>query len=104
MSFELHFIVFIVIRSLSYEIVVVEDNSPDGTLAVAEALRECFGQDHIIILSRAGKLGLGSAYMDGLKLCKGEFIFLMDADMSHHPKHIPEFIEYVDLLSAFTPL
>jgi dolichol-phosphate mannosyltransferase len=37
-------------------------------------------------------MGLGSAYIDGLELCTGEFIFLMDADMSHHPKHIPEFI------------
>jgi dolichol-phosphate mannosyltransferase len=37
-------------------------------------------------------MGLGSAYVDGLKKCKGNFVFLMDADMSHHPKHIPEFI------------
>jgi glycosyltransferase involved in cell wall biosynthesis len=39
-------------------------------------------------------MGLGSAYIDGLKKCTGDFIFLMDADMSHHPKHIPEFIKY----------
>lgn len=47
----------------------------------------------IKILAREGKLGLGSAYKDGLKLCNGEYVILMDADMSHHPKHIPEFIE-----------
>jgi dolichol-phosphate mannosyltransferase len=40
-------------------------------------------------------VGLGSAYIDGLKKCSGQFVFLMDADMSHHPKHIPEFIKYV---------
>lgn len=40
-------------------------------------------------------MGLGSAYIDGLARCKGNFIFLMDADMSHHPKFIPEFIRYV---------
>ena len=72
--------------------VIVEDNSPDGTLQVAEKLKEIYGKEKIIIISRPGKLGLGSAYMDGLKICRGEFVFLMDADMSHHPQHIPEFI------------
>ena len=43
--------------------------------------------------ARPGKLGLGSAYIDGLSKCKGEFVILMDADLSHHPKFIPQFIE-----------
>eukprot|EP01016_Furgasonia_blochmanni_P016109 TRINITY_DN1914_c0_g1_i5.p1 TRINITY_DN1914_c0_g1~~TRINITY_DN1914_c0_g1_i5.p1 ORF type:complete len:267 (+),score=50.93 TRINITY_DN1914_c0_g1_i5:88-801(+) len=47
----------------------------------------------IKILPRAGKLGLGTAYRDGLKLCDGNFIILMDADLSHHPKYLPEFIK-----------
>jgi dolichol-phosphate mannosyltransferase len=34
-------------------------------------------------------MGLGSAYVDGLKLCKGNFVIIMDADFSHHPKFIP---------------
>eukprot|EP00607_Mallomonas_marina_P003250 CAMPEP_0182428706 /NCGR_PEP_ID=MMETSP1167-20130531/23224_1 /TAXON_ID=2988 /ORGANISM="Mallomonas Sp, Strain CCMP3275" /LENGTH=241 /DNA_ID=CAMNT_0024611747 /DNA_START=121 /DNA_END=846 /DNA_ORIENTATION=- len=76
-----------------YEVIIVEDNSPDGTLEVAKKLQETFGKSKIIIHPRPGKLGLGSAYMDGLKLCKGSFVFLMDADMSHHPEHIPEFIK-----------
>ena len=46
-----------------------------------------------MILSRAGKLGLGTAYRDGLKKASGDFIFLMDADFSHHPKFIPDFIK-----------
>lgn len=46
-----------------------------------------------ILLRRAGKLGLGSAYRDGLKKCTGNWIILMDADFSHHPKFIPTFIE-----------
>lgn len=37
-------------------------------------------------------MGLGSAYLDGIKDCTGDFVFLMDADMSHHPKFIPEMI------------
>eukprot|EP01038_Epipyxis_sp_PR26KG_P003984 gene3984-5708_t len=79
-------------RDLNFEIIIVEDNSPDGTLEVANVLQRIYGGDKIKILSRSGKLGLGSAYMDGLKHCSGDFIFLMDADMSHHPKHISEFI------------
>ena len=38
----------------------------------------------LIIHQRPGKLGLGSAYTDGLSLCRGDFVFLMDADLSHH--------------------
>ena len=45
-----------------------------------------------VLLSRAGKLGLGTAYRDGLGLSTGNFVFLMDADFSHHPKFIPAFI------------
>ena len=48
---------------IEYEIVIVEDNSPDGTLQVAQSIQKIFGKDKIIILSRSGKLGLGSAYM-----------------------------------------
>ena len=44
------------------------------------------------IVSRAGKLGLGTAYRDGLVVSRGNFVFLMDADFSHHPKFIPAFI------------
>ena len=78
---------------MEYEVIIVDDNSPDGTLEVAKALVACFGADKIQILSRSAKLGLGSAYQDGLKLCSGDFVFLMDADMSHHPKYIPQFIK-----------
>ncbi len=45
------------------------------------------------VLERAGKQGLGSAYKDGVKLCKGQFVIIMDADLSHHPKYIPVMIE-----------
>lgn len=71
----------------------MEDNSPDGTLQVAESLRACYGERKVLILQRPGKLGLGSAYIDGLKLCTGDFVILMDADMSHHPSHIPQFVQ-----------
>ena len=79
---------------MEIEIVVVDDNSPDKTAEVVRAMQGIYGESKIILHSRGGKLGLGSAYIDGLEFCSGNFIFLMDADMSHHPKFIPEFIKY----------
>lgn len=81
---------------LNYEIVVVDDSSPDGTLAVAESLRTIFGEDRFKIVSRPGKLGLGSAYSAGLAASSGGRIVLMDADLSHHPKFIPQMIAVMD--------
>eukprot|EP00565_Helicotheca_tamesis_P002147 CAMPEP_0185733960 /NCGR_PEP_ID=MMETSP1171-20130828/21008_1 /TAXON_ID=374046 /ORGANISM="Helicotheca tamensis, Strain CCMP826" /LENGTH=230 /DNA_ID=CAMNT_0028403825 /DNA_START=41 /DNA_END=730 /DNA_ORIENTATION=- len=81
---------------LSYEIVVVDDSSPDGTLAVAQSLQKAFGEEHITIVSRKGKLGLGSAYSAGLAKSKGDRIILMDADLSHHPKFIPQMVEVME--------
>ena len=52
-----------------------------------------FGK-RLVLLERPGKMGLGSAYVDGLKKSSGNFIVLMDADLSHHPRFLPEFIQY----------
>lgn len=71
-------------RKLDYEIIIVEDNSPDGTLAVAQELQRIYGANHIRIHARPGKLGLGTAYIEGLELATGNYVILMDADMSHH--------------------
>mmetsp|Transcript_23351 Transcript_23351/g.49345 ORF Transcript_23351/g.49345 Transcript_23351/m.49345 type:complete len:245 (+) Transcript_23351:195-929(+) len=84
---------------LNYEIVVVDDSSPDNTLAVAQDLQSIFGgtnNAHFKIVSRKGKLGLGSAYAAGLKASTGDRIILMDADLSHHPKFIPQMIDVMD--------
>lgn len=78
---------------VDYEIVVIDDNSPDGTLKTAENLQKVYGDDRIILAPRAGKLGLGTAYTFGVKRATGDFIVIMDADMSHHPKFLPKFIE-----------
>jgi dolichol-phosphate mannosyltransferase len=72
--------------------VIVEDSSPDGTYEVALKLQGIYGAERLKILKRAGKLGLGSAYIDGMRLCSGNFVLLMDADLSHHPKFIPSMI------------
>lgn len=53
-----------------------------------------FGPTQVIV-EREGKLGLGSAYREGLKRATGSFVIIMDADLSHHPKYIPNMIEYI---------
>lgn len=76
-----------------YEVIIIDDNSPDGTLEVAKQLQEIYGEEKIVLRPRAAKLGLGTAYKHGIGHATGNFIILMDADLSHHPKFIPEFIE-----------
>lgn len=49
-------------------------------------------------MARSGKLGLGSAYQEGIKHARGEFVIIMDADLSHHPKYIPAMIQYISVL------
>ncbi|KAJ0036443.1 hypothetical protein NQD34_005120 [Periophthalmus magnuspinnatus] len=67
-----------------YEIIVIDDGSPDGTLEVAQQLQNIYGEDKILLRPRAKKLGLGTAYIHGIKHASGNFIFIMDADLSHH--------------------
>ncbi|KAK2713819.1 hypothetical protein QYM36_009637, partial [Artemia franciscana] len=76
-----------------YEIIIIDDGSPDGTLDVAKELQKKYGSDRIILRPREKKLGLGTAYVHGMKYSTGDFIVTMDADLSHHPKFIPKFIE-----------
>lgn len=67
-----------------YEIIVIDDGSPDGTLDMAKQLQEHYGKDKIVLKPREKKLGLGSAYIHGIKHATGNFIIIMDADLSHH--------------------
>lgn len=76
-----------------YEIIVIDDGSPDGTLEVAKKLQGIYGENRIVLRPRAKKLGLGTAYIHGIKHATGNFVFIMDADLSHHPKFMPEFIK-----------
>jgi len=80
------------------KVLVVDDNSPDGTGAmVADMARS---NERIFLLSRSGKLGLGSAYVQGFKwvLANGtsEYIFEMDADFSHNPDRITDFVAKIE--------
>lgn len=86
-------LLFKYLKHLDIEIIIIEDGSPDGTLEVAKKLQDIYGENLLIILNRGKKLGLGTAYKAGLELANGDYIILMDADLSHHPKFIPEFIK-----------
>lgn len=77
---------------LDFEIIIIDDNSPDGTFEIAKQLQQTFGESRIVLRPRAGKLGLGTAYMHGIQSATGDFVFIMDADMSHHPQFIPAFV------------
>jgi dolichol-phosphate mannosyltransferase len=75
------------------DVLVVDDNSPDGTGQLADALAEANSRVHV--LHRAGKEGLGRAYLAGFRWALERnyaFIFEMDADFSHDPQHLPEFL------------
>ncbi len=74
---------------IDLELIVVDDNSPDGTGAVAEGLRD---QYPLQVVHRAGKLGLGSAVMEGFALSKRDYIGVIDADLSHDPAILPQLI------------
>ena len=81
-------------KAADLEVLVMDDNSPDGTADVVKALMQTEPRLHII--ERPGKMGLGSAYVAGFKyaLEKGyEFILEMDADFSHNPDDVPRLLE-----------
>jgi dolichol-phosphate mannosyltransferase len=74
----------------AYHILVVEDNSPDGTAAIVKRLMDAY-PNQLFIEERKGKLGLGTAYIHGFRwaLRRGyEYIFEMDADFSHNPNDL----------------
>ncbi len=73
-------------RRIAGEIVVVDDNSPDGTGQLAERLAERFP---VRVVHREGKLGLGSAVIAGFGRARGDVLGVMDADLSHPPSALP---------------
>ena len=78
-----------------YEILIIDDGSPDGTAGIVKSLQPEF-RERLHIIERAGKLGLGTAYITGFKwaLSHGyDYIFEMDADFSHDPDDLPRLLE-----------
>ena len=79
-------------------IIVVDDNSPDGTADVVRNLSERY--DHRLdLIERPEKNGLGTAYKEGFRRAieqGADYVFQMDADLSHAPEYIPEFLMALD--------
>jgi len=74
-------------RSIPFELVIVDDNSPDGSGRFPDELAEEHG--FIKVLHRSERRGLGTAYKDGFALAEGDFIISMDSDLSHDPRYLP---------------
>src|SRR5438552_7577655 len=79
------------------DILIVDDNSPDGTGKLADSIATEDSRVHV--LHRPGKLGLGTAYIGGFKyaIARGyDAAFEMDADFSHDPRYLPDFLETIE--------
>ena len=87
----------ILLQDPRLEVLVVDDNSPDGTGQLADDLARADARVHV--LHRPAKAGLGKAYLAGFRwaLDHGyDYVFEMDADFSHDPKFLPEFLRAVE--------
>ncbi len=74
-------------------LLIIDDHSPDGTGAIADGLAERLG--NIDVMHRSGKLGLGTAYIEGFRYALSHdytCVFEMDADFSHDPRHLPQLL------------
>lgn len=84
---------------LNFEVVVVDDNSPDGT---AQAIRQSFdGDERVNLFVRSQDRGLATALRHGLEHASGEILVFMDTDFNHDPAIIPQmikFLEYYDII------
>lgn len=80
---------------VDFDILVIDDNSPDGTAEIVEKLQKT-RSDRLFMVKREGKLGLGTAYITGFKwaLERGyDYIFEMDADFSHNPRDLTRLLD-----------
>ena len=80
-------------------VLIVDDDSPDRTYEIVERLMQTSYPGRLFLLKRAGKLGLGTAYIAGFKWALArdyDYIFEMDADFSHDPKYLPAFLTAIE--------
>ncbi len=80
------------LQTTEYELIIVDDNSPDGTGKIAEKLSDKYP---LRTIHRNRKMGLATAVMDGFKIAKGDLFCVMDADLSHPPEKITEMIDFL---------
>ncbi|MFH1180233.1 MAG: glycosyltransferase, partial [Candidatus Bathyarchaeota archaeon] len=80
------------LKDYPHEIIIVDDNSPDGTGQLADELSK--KHENIKVLHRPMKMGLGTAYKDGFHLTRGDIIVSIDSDLSHDPSYLPSMIRH----------
>src|SRR5437867_1594596 len=92
-----HLVPHILAQDPRLDILIVDDNSPDGTGQLAEALRQ--KEPRLSVIHREGKLGLGTAYIVGFRWALERdyaLVFEMDADLSHDPAYLKDFLKAVE--------
>ena len=80
--------------SISYEIIVVDDDSPDGTASRVETYAK--PHPNVRLVKRVGKRGLSRAVLEGMSHAQGEIFAVMDADLSHDERLLPQFVQAID--------
>ena len=84
-------------HQIALELVVVDDNSPDGTGALADELARKY---RVRVIHRAGKLGLGTAVVEGFRVASADIVGVMDADFSHPPAIVPHLFSAIRQMGA----
>ena len=79
------------LRYENFELIIVDDNSPDGTAKIAQKYAEIYGNIRVIVRKR--KMGLASALLRGIEESKGEILVIIDADLQHPPEFIQQLVE-----------
>ena len=76
---------------IGFHVLIIDDGSPDGTADIVKRLQAETYKDSLFLIERAGKLGLGTAYITGFKWAiehEYDYVFAMDADFSHNPQDL----------------
>ncbi len=79
----------------AFDVLVIDDGSPDGTAAIVKRLMADKLKGRVYLIERSGKLGLGTAYIEGFKWAiehRYDYVFEMDADFSHNPDDLPRLL------------
>lgn len=82
-----------ILADCRYEILVVDDDSPDGTWRIAD--RHFREHDEVVVHRRIGERGLATAVAYGFERCRNEFCAVIDADLQHPPEHLPVLLRHV---------